>query len=210
MIIESKKSLRPTESRKIHVSYQNLSDLLFKKDHIVNLSMLPINQRLSSIYKFRSVYKSLRRKPLHHVITRAKQLMEDATFEKVKIKAQQQLKELGGSNSEASSPRKVVKSRSKKKNVLTKTPSNQISVSTELNKDKDSLEARIHEISKTNKLVRNFVRVVTNKENLFYLEFTQEYLSYLILAFFELFNLNKIPHAILIRATEDANFFDLK
>lgn len=208
--MESKKSLRPTESRKIHVSYQNLSDLLFKKDHIVNLNMLPINQRLSSIYKFRSVYESLKRKPLHHVITRAKQLMEDATFEKVKIKAQQQLKELGGSNSEASSPRKVAKSRSKKKNVLTKTPSNRISVSTELNKDKDSLEARIHEISKTNKLVRNFVRVVTNKENLFYLEFTQEYLSYLILAFFELFNLNKIPHAILIRATEDANFFDLK
>lgn len=187
-----------------YVSYQNLSDVLFKKEYNFSLSSIPFNQRLYSICSFKKIIETLRQSPMYPIVMRAQQLMEDDIFEKVKEKAEQQMKEIGSPrNDGSSSPRKSNKSSIKtKKKKFVRTQS-RIQISDEALKDKSSLEARIFEVIKYNKLVRTFVKVVTDKDRLFHLEFTSEYLGYLILAFFEKFNLNKIPHDFLAQAVNE-------
>lgn len=205
--LERQMSLKPSIIiRKDQVSYKNLSDFLFKKETTINLNKLPTSQRLTSVHKFRMVHDLMKRKPLHQVVMRAKQLMEEDTLEKVELKAEMYMKDIGSPGSDPNSPRRLAKSRSRRKTKILRTGS-RTQVTLEKSVDKNSLEARIREISKHNRLVRQFVKVVTDKENLFHLEFTQEYLSYLIVAFFEQFNLNKIPHSVLVRATEEGDYF---
>lgn len=181
------------------MSYQNLSEFLFRKEHVVNLQLLPSSHRLFSISNFKKIKESLKSKILYKVVMRAQQLMEDDTLQKVKVKAEQQLKELGNLSPHADSrtPRRGtklgIKISSKKRVVkFTRAPTQQFT--SEQLQDKESLEARIFEMTKYNRLVRIFVKVVTDKDRLFHLECSEEYLCCLIMAYFESLNMNLLPH----------------
>lgn len=182
-----------------YMSYQNLSEFLFRKEHCINLNQLPSSQRLFGIGNFRKIRESLKAKVLYKVVLRAQQLMEEDTLQKVRDKAEKQLKELGNTSQIADSrtprrgPKLGIKISSKKRAVkFTRAATHQFSA--DQISDKESLEARIFEMSKYNRLVRIFVKVITDKEKLFHLECSEEYLCCLIIAFFEALNLNLLPH----------------
>ena len=185
------------------VDYQHLSNLMFQKSH-PNFKH-PSNLRLISLLGFRRSKQILEKHVLQGVYMRAKYMLEIDLFQKIRQKAEERMKliESGGeetpllslkkSKSKKLTPIQLKRSKSKGPLVNTKFVLNPAQLS-----DKSSLESQIYEISQHNKLIRTLVNIVGDKSRSFFIDFSDDLLSYLVLSFFEFYNLSQIPTAFFL------------
>ena len=180
------------------LQYSRLDEAIFRQDHIVNLDSIPFSHRIMSVASFKRSKEIFNRNKLRQVLERAKYLLDTDLFTKIRQKAENQLKSIQNSSAGggASSPSEGSKGlpkvstlmRMKSKTLSSKRPANQ---------EQQNLEQRILEVSKHNKVVKTFAQALTDKSRLFHLEFSEAFLSCLLIAFFESLNQGKIPHEYL-------------
>lgn len=179
----------------IEAQYKSLSNVFFRLDTSIVLSKLPKKERLVSINKFQRSKEMLREHPYNNIFMRARFLSEVNLFQRIKEKQVEQTMEPGS----PTSPKKMEKSGgfssvgfklgAKKKTQKALPKSNHHSENLEM----QELEKKIKSLIANNTLFRIFANLVKDKNELFALDFKEEPLKCLILAFFEALNQGKLP-----------------
>jgi hypothetical protein len=225
----------PRPIAKVNITYNNLSDYLFRKNTSIDLNTIPLSQRLTSIDKFSRSKSIIQTSPFYPIVLRAKHLMEAQFIPKLLEKHERQ--QMEGENAEMgdpvpsftqltdiasriSLPRTVKATKLFRKGVVLtnsvnafrkgsvgegppslsppkkqrkfKRAASKLNIPSLDPPEHDTIEARIREVSKHNKLVSTFVKILKDKDRLFHLEFTSDFLNYLIIAFFEAVNQGRV------------------
>lgn len=184
------------------LQYSRLNEAIFRQDHSINLDSVPFSHRITSVASFKRSKEVFGRNKLKQVLERAKYLLDTDLFTKIRQKAENQLKsiqsssgggDVGGSTLDVSRSTKGFSKVASLMRLKSKTLSSKRQTTQEL----EILEQRIKDVSKHNKVVKTFAQALTDKSRLFHLEFSEAFLSCLLIAFFEHLNQGKIPHEYL-------------
>ena len=214
-------SLDPTESSQSlnppQISYKNLSDYLRRRfDRLHALSNISKELRLVNIRGFDRCKDILKNLHLAIVFDRCAQLQNldllKSIREKMISENQQDTsdktenkKKQNDKNGKDKNIKQRVSTVIKQKNSQEKTEKTVKTSSSGLEKNDSNLrykgsvtDEKIIELSKTNRLVRIFSQLINIKDRFFHLEFSEDSLSYIILAFYEYYNIGKINREYLM------------
>ena len=186
----------PQENNSVRrVSYKNLSDYLSKKEKHIVLASLPPEQRLHHMKGFKQTKEVLNKSPLLIVYQRAKQLMEANLLAKIEEKFDQQSKEAAPNAKVSIQTQKSIKRKPTKPQTSKAVEEKSLLKIAFKRKDSFEFSAKekaAQEIIKKNRIIRIFAKMINAKSRFFSIEFSDDMITYCIIAFFEMYNQGKV------------------